>query len=116
MRFVLSLVWYPWTESVKGAAHTEGQFKRLRREVDANFARLPAVGETFFFEDGGQATIEATGWQLDGDAYLFLGKHLENNNEPLELWTKRGFEVQDPPPTSPLSNPPGTVPPAPGKP
>ena len=111
VRFVVTLVWYPWTESVRGAAHTEGAFRRLRKEVEGNFARLPAVGETIFFEDGGQAVVEAVGWQLDGDAYLYLGKRMEQNNEPLELWTKRGFEVQDPPPAPP----PSSTPPAPDK-
>lgn len=92
MKFVLTIVWYPWTASVRGAARTSDEFVTLDREVDLDrFHRLPATGETIFFDDGGSAKIEASGWKLDGRAYLFLGKRYEKDGEAQEVWTKRGF-------------------------
>jgi hypothetical protein len=92
VKVVLTIVWYPWTEGAGGPAGTSGDWKNLYLELpDAKFVRLPGVGETIFFEDGGSAVIEAVGWKLDGSAYLYLGKRLERKGEPLELWLGRGF-------------------------
>lgn len=92
MKVVLTLVWYPWTEGAGGPAGTQGAWRNLYLELpEAPFVRLPGMGETFFFEDGGSAVIEAVGWKLDGTAYLYLGKRLERKGEGIDLWLQRGF-------------------------
>ena len=100
MEFVLTLVWYPWTEGTTGPAGTQGAFKTLDLRVEAApWPRLPAVGETVFFDDGGAANVEAVGWKLDGIPYLYLGRHYEKKGETLQLWAARGFvERPSPPP------------------
>jgi hypothetical protein len=92
MNMVMTLVWYPWTEGQGGPAGTQGAFRTLDLELrDADWPRLPNVGETIFFEDGGAAAIEAVGWKLDGTAYLYLGKRYERKGELLPAWLGRGF-------------------------
>jgi len=110
MKLVLTLVWYPWTEGAAGPAGTRGVFKNLFLEVDAPFARVPGLGETVFFDDGGTANIEAVGWKLDGTPYVFLGKHLEKNAEPIELWTSRGFQERAQPDEAPTAETPPPMP------
>ena len=89
---VMTLVWYPWTEGEGGPAGTQGAFRTLDlRLEDADWPRLPNVGETIFFDDGGSASIEAVGWKLDGTAYLYLGKRYEKKGEQLLTWQGRGF-------------------------
>ena len=88
----MTLVWYPWTEGQGGPAGTQGAFRTLDLDVrDADWPRLPNVGETIFFDDGGAASIEAVGWKLDGTAYLYLGKRYETKGEALPIWVGRGF-------------------------
>jgi hypothetical protein len=109
MDMVMTLVWYPWTEGQGGPAGTQGAFKTLDLELhDADWPRLPSVGETIFFDDGGSAPIEAVGWKLNGTAYLYLGKRFEKRGEALELWLERGFgerpgQAGDDPPAQPGS-------------
>ena len=92
MRAVLTLVWYPWTEGQTGPAGTQGAFRTLDLALDeAPWPRLPGLGETIFFDDGGSAPVEAVGWKLDGTAYLYLGKRYEKRGEALAIWTTRGF-------------------------
>ena len=92
MDMVMTLVWYPWTEGQGGPAGTQGAFKTLDLELrDAGWPRLPNVGETIFFDDGGAAPIEAVWWKLDGTAYLYLGKRYEKRGDMLPTWLGRGF-------------------------
>jgi hypothetical protein len=93
MDVVMTLVWHPWTESQGGVvAGTQEAIRTLDLELrDAGWPRLPGVGETIFFDDGGAATVEAVGWKLDGTAYLYLGKKLEKKGETLQSWLGRGF-------------------------
>jgi hypothetical protein len=92
MDMVMTLVWYPWTEGEGGPAGTRGAFRTLDlRLEDAGWPRLPNVGETIFFDDGGAAAIEAVGWKLDGTAYLYLGKRYEKKGDALQSWLTRGF-------------------------
>ena len=97
MDMVMTLVWYPWTEGQGGPAGTQGAFRTLDLEIrDAGWPRLPNVGETIFFDDGGAAAIEAVGWKLDGTAYLYLGKRFEKKGEVLQAWLGRGFQEREP--------------------
>ena len=119
---VLTLVWYPWTEGQGGAVGTQGAFRTLDRAIrDTEWPRLPAVGETIFFDDGGAASIEAVGWKLDGTAYLYLGKRYEKTGEPLQMWLGRGFQERAPVPTTEGAEPgeaptvPTNQPPMPGE-
>jgi hypothetical protein len=99
MDMVMTLVWYPWTEGQGGSAGAQGAFRTLDLRIrDANWPRLPGVGETIFFDDGGAASIEAVGWKLDGTAYLYLGKRYEKKGEALQAWLGRGFEERAPEP------------------
>ena len=116
MRCVFTLVWYPWTSTAPGAAQTPGVFRTLDLSLDdAPFGRLPEVGETLFFEDGGAARIEAIGWKLDGAAYLYLGQRFEKDGEAIATWHARGF-VDRYPVTAPAPQQapaPAATPPAP---
>ena len=124
----MTLVWYPWTEGQGGPAGTQGEFRTLDLELhDADWPRLPNVGETIFFDDGGAASIEAVGWKLNGTPYLYLGKRFEKRGEMLQLWLERGFAERpgqagaDPsaePGTQPGNEPtvPAVLPPMPGQP
>lgn len=88
----MTLVWYPWTEGQGGPAGTRGEYRTLDLELrGAAWPRLPNVGETIFFDDGGSANIEAVGWKLDGTAYLYLGNRYEKKGEALPTWLGRGF-------------------------
>ena len=92
MDMVMTLVWYPWTEGQGGPAGTKGEYRTLDLELrGASWPRLPNVGETIFFDDGGSASIEAVGWKLDGTAYLYLGNRYEKKGEQLPAWLARGF-------------------------
>jgi len=92
MDMVMTLVWYPWTEGEGGPAGTQGAFRTLDlRLEDADWPRLPNVGETIFFDDTGSAAIEAVGWKIDGTAYLYLGKRYEKKGDQLQSWLGRGF-------------------------
>jgi hypothetical protein len=92
MDMVMTLVWYPWTEGQGGPAGTRGEYRTLDLELrGASWPRLPNVGETIFFDDGGSASIEAVGWKLDGTAYLYLGNRYEKKGEQLPTWLGRGF-------------------------
>jgi hypothetical protein len=129
VRCVFTLVWYPWTSTAPGAAQTPGGFRTLDLSLDdAPFGRLPEVGETLFFEDGGAARIEAIGWKLDGAAYLYLGQRFEKDGEAIATWHARGFVDRYPvpapppqpapaptaaPPTPPAPAPAPAAPPAP---
>ena len=115
MKLVMTVVWYPWTESVRGAAATEGAHRTLFLEMDdARFERLPAVGELIFFEDGGSAAVETVGWKIDGTPYLYLGQRFEKNGEALAVWTGRGFKERTPAPTEKIEAPqPAATPAAP---
>ena len=95
MKLVLSITWYPWNATVSGPARTD-EYRNLYLDLDVDFERLPAVGESFYFEDGGVAQVESVTWKLDGTPYLFLGRRQERKGEPLDLWTKRGFEERGP--------------------
>lgn len=109
MRFILTLVWYP----EPGPTGTEGQFRTMDLEIDdPAFPRLPGVGEAFFFDDGGSATIEAVGWKLDGTPYLYLGKRLQRKGEGYDQWSSRGFMDRHPlpAPTPPAAAPPLAAP------
>ena len=111
---VLTVVWYPWTEGAAGPAGTAGAWRNLYLEIpDAPFTRLPAVGETVFFEDGASIPIEAVGWKLDGTAYLFLGKRLERKGESLDQWLTRGFRERVQPQPATLEAPAAMQPPMP---
>ncbi len=118
----MTLVWYPWTEGQGGPAGTEGAFKTLDLELqDAEWRRLPDVGETIFFDDGGSAAIEAVGWKLNGTAYLYLGKRYEKRGDALQVWLARGFTERpghagDDTSAEPGAEPtvPATLPPMPG--
>jgi hypothetical protein len=122
VRCVFTLVWYPWTATAAGPAQTPGAFRTLDLTLeDAPFARLPEVGETMFFDDGGAARIEAIGWKLDGAAYLYLGQRFEKDGEAIATWQARGFvdrfPVPPPQPSQPVAAPvppakPGQAPPA----
>ena len=128
MRCVFTLVWYPWTSTAPGPAQTPGAFRTLDLTLrEAPFARLPEVGETLFFDDGGAARIEAIGWKLDGDAYLYLGQRFEKDGEAIATWQARGFvdrypvpapqqtpaaAVAPPPPAAPAAPAPLPTPPA----
>lgn len=110
MKFVLTITWYPWTATASGPARIPDAFRPMDCEVDSpDFARLPAVGETFFFEDGSSCKVEAVGWKLDGTAYLYLGQRYEKDGEGYDLWRSRGFldRLPEPPPAA------HTAPPAP---
>lgn len=91
MRFTLSMTWFPWQATVSGPARQEVHHN-LYRDVDGRFERLPAVGETIHFEDGGFAQVESVAWKLDGTPFLFLGRRYEKKGETLDAWTGRGFE------------------------
>jgi hypothetical protein len=95
MKFTLSVTWIPWQASVSGPARQEGQHN-LFRDVDGKFERLPAVGETIYFDDGGYAKVESVTWKLDGTPFLFLGNRQERQGEGRELWASRGFEERAP--------------------
>jgi len=92
MDMVMTLVWYPWTEGQAGPAGTRGEYRTLDLELrGGDWPRLPSVGETIFFDDGGSANVEAVGWKLDGTAYLYLGNRYEKKGEVLQVWLGRGF-------------------------
>ena len=126
MDMVMTLVWYPWTEGQGGPAGTQGAFRTLDLEIrDAEWPRLPNVGETIFFDDGGSANLEAVGWKLDGTAYLYLGKRYEKKGDALQVWMGRGFtERPVEPATDAVARPaaedaptvPAELPPMPGQP
>ena len=106
MNLVMTVVWYPWTESVRGPAGTQGVHRTLFLEMeDARFERLPAVGELIFFDDGGSAPVETIGWRIDGTPYLYLGQRFEKNGEALTVWTERGFREREQPETQKLAAP-----------
>lgn len=113
MDMVMTLVWYPWTEGQGGPAGTQGAFRTLDLRIDdAEWPRLPNVGETIFFDDGGSAAIEAVGWKLDGTAYLYLGKRYEKRGDLLDVWVGRGFterEVAPPAAAAPVAGQVGPV-------
>jgi hypothetical protein len=121
VRCVFTLVWYAWTATAPGPAQTPGVFRTLDLSMDdAPFGRLPEVGETLFFEDGGAARIEAIGWKLDGAAYLYLGQRFEKDGEAIATWQARGFVDRYPVPApapqqaqAPASAPPPTATPSP---
>jgi hypothetical protein len=113
---VMTLVWYPWTEGQGGPVGTEGAFRTLDLEIrGASWPRLPGVGETIFFDDGGSAAIEAVGWKLDGTSYLYLGKRYEKRGDMLPAWLARGFKERAttstllPPPTAPRPDSPTAI-------
>jgi len=106
VEFVMTLVWYPWTEGAGGLAGTQGAFKTLDLGVKGvAWPRLPNAGETIFFDDGGAAAIEAVGWKLDGTPYLYLGKRYEKKGDQLQAWLSRGFKERAAAPVTQASEP-----------
>jgi len=102
----MTLVWYPWTEGDRGPAGTAGAFRTLDLHLnEVEWPRLPGVGETIFFADGGSADVERVGWKLDGTAYLYLGNRYEKRGELLQTWLARGFSEREPQaPTEPAQD------------
>jgi hypothetical protein len=121
MNMVMTLVWYPWTEGQGGPAGTRGEHRTLDLHLeDVEWPRLPGLGETVFFADGGSANIEQVGWKLDGTAYLYLGNRYEKRGELLAAWLARGFKERPAPDeaSTAVEQPavPEELPPMPGQP